>query len=166
LSLFAVDAFTIMGNRQCTGVLCYDVDPVRSVDESTMAHKKTFSSLWGVKPKQSDVMDDDEYIFHPRNKRRLQRGDASTSTSGPAYKLKRILSDKQQNQTSQMAATLAKDHEPGQTQHRPYPYHCRTMSSETAGREARTEHNLSRRSSTTTCEREDMQDEVMSHRSS
>lgn len=46
----------------------------------------------------------------------------------------------------------------------PY-YHCRTMSSETCGREARTEINLSRRSSTTTCEREGMYDDILFHRS-
>jgi hypothetical protein len=153
-----------MGNRSCTGVLCYDVDPGRSVDESTIpaSSRKTFSSLWGNKQELGDIIHEDDYIFHPRGKRRLQRDDTNSTTASPVYKMKRILSDNQKKATP----TTSSIPEAAVAHDRPYSYHCRTMSSETAGREARTEHSLSRRSSTTTCEREDVQDEILSNRSS
>lgn len=155
---------TKMGNRSCNGVLCYDVDPGRSVDESTVpSNSRKFSSICGTRQEVGEFIHEDDYIFHPRGKRRFYREDTISPAASPVYKMKRMLSD---DKTKTLTTITSSNVEPPVAHDRPYSYHCRTMSSETAGREARTEHSLSHRSSTTTCEREDVQDDILSNRSS
>jgi hypothetical protein len=151
-----------MGNRPCTGVLCYDVDPERSVEETSTKMIYNKNLPWRLKRALSDTIHTDDSIAIPENyKRRPSRqGDVkhiTETTAGTPNIVRRKPLDRQHYSD---LSNSTNDHAT------PYTYRCRTMSSETCGREARTEHNLSRRSSTTTCEREDMQDDILFHRSS
>ena len=176
-----------MGNRACTGVLCYDIDAERSVQDDTSNDIAVIYSKnlpWRFKRALSNAHQSDEsFIVPPSNKRRpLSRGNdgkQATNTSIPLGRAnsnsRRRNMDRQQRTTSYSDLSVGtNDNAVGTTVLNPVtslapqlsPYHhCRTMSSETCGREARTEVNLSRRSSTTTCEREGMYDDILFHRS-
>ena len=175
-----------MGNRACTGVLCYDIDPERSVQEESTDVADIYSKTlpWRFKRALSNSHQaDDSSVIPPNNKRRpLSRREegkqAASSSISPFGRTnsnsRRKNADKQQHTKSysdlsagtndNAVGTSAANPVPSGPQFSPY-YHCRTMSSETCGREARTEVNLSRRSSTTTCEREGMHDDILFHRS-
>ena len=175
-----------MGNRACTGVLCYDIDPERSVQEEATNDIAVIYSKnvpWRFKRALSNSYPaDDSVVVPPTNKRRpLSRGGEAKQIGNISIPFGRANSnsrrknmDKQQTKsysdlsvgTNDNAATTASVTNPTSTTPLSSPYqHCRTMSSETCGREARTEVNLSRRSSTMTCEREGMYDDILFHRS-
>ena len=176
-----------MGNRACNGVLCYDIDPERSVhEEATNDISVIYNKIvpWRFKRALSNGtthQTDDSVVVPPSNKRRpLYRGDGkqAVNTGIPFGRAtsnsRRKIMDRQQRTTSYSDLSVGtNDNIVGSNVTNPTPpaplfspfHHCRTMSSETCGREARTEVNLSRRSSTTTCEREGMYDDILFHRS-
>lgn len=171
-----------MGNRACTGVLCYDIDAERSVqDEASNDIAVIYSKNlpWRFKRALSNAHQaDDSIVVPPSNKRRpLSRGSDGKQMTNTSIPLGRANSNnRRKNMDRQQRTTSYSDLSAGTNdnviaaatnpapQLSPY-HHCRTMSSETCGREARTEINLSRRSSTTTCEREGMYDDILFHRS-
>jgi hypothetical protein len=175
-----------MGNRACTGVLCYDIDPERSVQEEATNDVAVIYSKnlpWRFKRALSNSHPaDDSIVVPPNNKRRpLPRGGEGKQAKSSSIPFDRENSnsrrknaDKQQQTKSYSDISAGtNDNAANSSATNPMstgplfsPYHhCRTMSSETCGREARTEVNLSRRSSTTTCEREGMYDDILFHRS-
>ena len=175
-----------MGNRACTGVLCYDIDPERSVQEEASNDIAVIYSKnlpWRFKRALSNSHQvDDSVVFPPNNKRRplsrVGEGKQVTNSSIPLgransnnrrknadkQKYAKSYSDLSAGTNDNAVGTTAANAVPAGPLFSPY-HQCRTMSSETCGREARTEVNLSRRSSTTTCEREGMYDDILFHRS-
>jgi hypothetical protein len=184
-----------MGNRACNGVLCYDIDPERSVQEETASndiaviYSKNLPSRF-KRALSNSYYATDSFVVPPNNKRRpssrrgggggevkhqVTNGTATIPFGRANSNSRRKNVDKQQHTTSysDLSAGTSDNivvsssiENPTSTAPQLPPYnHCRTMSSETCGREARTEVNLSRRSSTTTCEREGMYDDILFHRS-
>lgn len=181
-----------MGNRPCAA-LCYEVDHSKSVNESTSVVNKS-SALW-AKHLAADFEDDDDDEAHHNsysNNSSVRRGGSSISNKRPqetctALALAPLRTTQQpspplnngvhnlssptpspprnlQQLQQQQHATTVEAHPA--YYYTGFPTDVRSMSSETCGREARSEHNLSRRSSSTTCEREEIQDEVCENRSS
>jgi hypothetical protein len=162
-----------MGNRPCAA-LCYDIDHRKSIHETTKIINKS-SALWA---KQLSADFDDEY--EPQNHCNNYNGMASHDRrrkESNADSTKRIPNPQSASvppppkpttpTTSLLQQELATI-EPQHTHSSAYyysgfPTNVRSMSSDTSGREARSEHDLSRRSST--CEREEIGDEISMNRS-
>jgi hypothetical protein len=145
-----------MGNRPCSA-LCYDIDHSKSVNDSIVNKS---SALW-AKQLSADYCEEDEdgHHNHYAPGKRLRE---SHHQQPP------MISPQKQNRTSPTASpnlqqTIVPDYPP--YYYTGFGAACRSVSSDTAGREARTEHDLSRRSSNTTCDREEIQDEVCANRS-
>ncbi len=170
-----------MGNRACNGVLCYDIDPEQSVQEEASNDVVVLNNKnlpWRFKRALSNSHQSDGSVFDPPNNKRrpLSRGGEGKQIMNNTVLFGRANYNTRRNKQQHTASSS--DLSAGTSDNAvstpapffmstgPPPYHhCRTMSSETCGREARTEVNLSRRSSTTTCEREGMYDDVLFHRS-
>jgi hypothetical protein len=161
-----------MGNRPCAA-LCYDIDHRKSIHETTKIISKS-SALWA---KQLSADFDDEY--EPQNHCNNYSGIDRRRKESHAENTKRIRSPQsasalpppKQPTTTPIPSLLQQELatiEPQHTHSSAYyysgfPANVRSMSSDTSGREARSEHDLSRRSST--CEREEIGDEISMNRS-
>lgn len=153
-----------MGNRNCS-VLCYDTDHSRSVNDSTVVNKS--SALWA---KQLSADYEDERHYQNPHHSGLNKSPREAYHQQNARKTSSI---QNQNRSTLTGAALTDARATVIDPAAPYYYntgigrnYCRTMSSETAGREARSEHDLSRRSSNVTNDREEMLDETSANRSS
>lgn len=164
----------VMGNRPCAA-LCYDVDHRQSVHESTNIVNKS-SALWA---QQMSADFDDENVSTRktgnndiRDKRereeihRLDRleEDVSKQLIPPPHGVHQSYTD-EDNEPRQPKFGFD-SHPSSAYYYTGLPSDVRSMSSDTSGREARSELNLSRRSSGATCEREDIADEICANRSS
>lgn len=125
-----------MGNRQITS-LCYNLDH-RDLNEGTTPATSTIktAALWAKQELSGDEGDDNEY---------------QNPTINSSNRVVVMASGPHEYRQPEMDASLNS-------------YNCRSMSSETVGRETRTEREPTRRHSKPS-EREEIQDEVDDSRS-
>lgn len=162
-----------MGNRHCA-VLCYDADHSKSVNDYNTVVSKS-SELWAkqLSVDYEDGDDDDDEAHHHNSYHSL--GKRARNVHAASY-LRRIPDlDRIALQTAGAppppspppraeSALVDLPPHPGSHYYSGFPADCRSMSSDTAGREGRSELDMSRRSSNT-CERDENQDDASANRS-